>query len=676
MLAHIPLILLLLFACSGPDAPPLTEERPLPSGRYIDDPMSSKGYNLDDYQRRTDTVIDSFNEAPLLRKRVQAGGLPPLEKRLPENPLVMIPWEDIGRYGGHLKYTEFTIGYDHYLRHLNESQLVEQVPEPGVAIYKWLDGTVQPGILEYWEQNEEATVFTLRIRKGLKWSDGVKVTTDDVRYCIEDVLFNDAVNPILPEWARWGGTPVLLDVVGTHTFRLTFGKPYGLFISQMIGWRWHQLMLPAHYLKQFHRDYTPLEELLPQMARYGYAESDWGRFYLTIGGVGQAAGGFVPGRIPNIRDYPTLDPWLHIEQPNPGDYVLERNPYFYKIDPEGRQLPYMDGLRRTFVSDLQVQNLKILASETDLQFQFVRLSDFPLFKRNELKSAYWVIPLPAWQDYMLIFPLNLRPNDPVLRPIMADIRFRQALSLALNREEIKEALFLGFGRPAQLEPLPNSPWYDEAFAGAGVDYDPQQANRLLDEMGLVWDEDQEYRLRPDGKPLTIRIDYYDVTPPAGPGSEMAAAFWEEIGVRTQVRQMDGARYWQLRGANENQVTAWWANGAVPNDFSFIGGFSMSYPWQQWYQTQGAAGQKPPDWAQKTFRNRDILFSAPDAAERNRAGKEIFRTHSEHLWNIGTVADVPVPVIYSKRLGNIGIAEQRNHYAITVAEAAEQWYFKD
>ena len=89
--------------------------------------MSSRGYNLDDFQQRTGSIISPFKEAPLLQKRVQAGALPPVAERLPENPLVMVPWEDIGRYGGHLKYTEFTIGYDHYLRHLNEAQLLEQV---------------------------------------------------------------------------------------------------------------------------------------------------------------------------------------------------------------------------------------------------------------------------------------------------------------------------------------------------------------------------------------------------------------------------------------------------------------------------------------------------------------------------------------------------------------------
>lgn len=675
MRQHFPLLLIILLVSCGPGAPAETLERPIPTGKYIDDPMSGRSYNLADFESQSGSAISSFSEAPLLADRVRDGLLPPVSERLPENPLVLVPWEKLGRYGGDLRFTEFTIGYDHYLRHLNEAQLLEQRPEPGVAIYKWMEGSVQPGVLENWSRNADASLFTLRIRSGLKWSNGVPVTTEDVRYRVEDVLFNADVVPILPQWARWGGKPVQLNILDSHTFELKFAKSYGLFLPQMIGWRWHELMLPAHYLKRFHKDHTPIAELQPLMDRYGYTESDWGRFYLTMGGVGQAAGGFVPGKIPDIGSFPTLDPWLHVSQPNPGDYVLERNPYYYKIDPEGQQLPYLDGLRRTFVSDLQVQNLKILSGETDLQFQFVRLSDFPLFKRNEARSNYWVVPLPAWQDYMLIFPLNLRPDDPVLRPIMADVRFRRALSLALNREEIREALFLGFGRPAQLAPLPASPWYEDGFDRANADYDTSLANQLLDEMDLPWDSEHRYRVRPDGKTLTIRIDYYDVTPPAGPGAEMAATFWEDVGIRTQVQQVDGARYWQLRDANQNQVTAWWANGAVPNDFSFAGGFSMTYPWQQWYDTQGANGQTPPEWAQSIYTLRDTLFSAPSKTKRNQAGTEIFRKNAEYLWNIGTVADVPVPFVYSRRLGNIGVAEQRNHYPITVAEAAEQWFFE-
>ena len=105
-------------------------------------------------------------------------------------------------------------------------------------------------------------------------------------------------------------------------------------------------------------------------------------------------------------------------------------------------------------------------------------------------------------------------------------------------------------------------------------------------------------------------------------------------------------------------------------------FLMTFPWQQWNNTQGESGRIPPDWVQAVYKNRDILFSSPSAEERNRAGTEIFRIHAEHLWNIGTVADVPVPFVYSKRLGNITVAEQRNHYAITVAEAAEQWFFRE
>lgn len=648
-----------------------------PSGRFVTDPMSGRSFNLKDYERAACRRIEAFAEPPLLAERVRAGELPPVAERLPENPLVLVPWEEIGRYGGTLRYTEYTIGYDHYLRHLNEADLLEQRPEPGVAVcFKWIEAEPQPGILEHWSQADDAKSFTFRIRRGLRWSDGVPVTTEDVRYCIEHVLLNKNVTPVLPRWAKWGGTPVKLDVIDERTFRLTFGRSYGLFVPFLATMRWGILMLPRHYLKQFHQDLTPLAELEPLMKRYGYAPEDWGRFYLSIGGgLSSGSGSFVPERMPPVGRYPTLDPWLHVRQPNPGDYVLERNPYYYKVDPQGNQLPYIDGLSRTFVSDIQIQNLKILSGETDLQFQFVRLSDYPMFKRAEARGYHRVMLLPAWQDYMLIYPMNVHTADPVVRPILGDVRFRRALSMALNREEIKEAMFLGMGRAAQLAPLPGSPWYRKEFAEAWATYDPDAAGRLLDEMGLPWDAARRFRLTRDGKPFTLRIDYYDVSPTSGPGAELAKAYWEDIGVRTSVEYMDGSRFWQLRGANEAQVTVWWGDGASPAAQSFISGFLMTRPWEQWYETGGATGEEPPAWAQGLFDARERMHSSPDPEARRRAGLEIFEIFSRHLWTIGAVADVPVPFICSVKLGNLEVGKQRGLYTVTVAEAAEQWFFR-
>ena len=244
------------------------------------------------------TKIVAFSEAPELRARVEAGELPPVEERLPDNPLVMVPWEDPGRYGGDLNYVEYIIDYDHYLRHLNEAPLLELLPKRGTAVSKWIDGKLQPGIFEHWEMSRDAREFTFRFRRGLKWSDGVPVTTEDVSFGIDDVVLNKELYGVREQWARSGGAPVELEVIDDATFRLRFAGPYALFLPRVVVWRWRWIMLPAHYLKAFHRKYTPMEKLLPLMDAEGYSEGDWGRF-VNRGGVPYR-------RLGRVHSYPRL----------------------------------------------------------------------------------------------------------------------------------------------------------------------------------------------------------------------------------------------------------------------------------------------------------------------------------------------------------------------------------
>jgi len=597
-----------------------------------------------------------------------------VEERLPENPLVMEPWEEMGKYGGTLNWCEFTIDYDHYLRHLNEVEPLELPPSSVHHRYSGPGGAIEPGILEFWEMSKDGKTFTFRIRKGLKWSDGVPVTTEDVRYTIEDVTLNKEATPVLPTWAKWGGEPVKLEVIDDYTFRLKFVKPYGIFLDQIRGWSYESLIEPSHYLKQFHKKYTSWDKLLPVMEKHGYKGKDeWGRFYSYIQGY-RSAGGFIPTRMPNVFHYPTLRPWIPVEEPNPGEFILERNPYFYKVDTEGNQLPYIDRLHRSYVTDLEVENMKIISGETDLQFQFIRLSDYPLFKRNEEKGGYNVMPLKTWQAQMLHFILNLCPNDPVLREIVQDVRFRRAMSLALNREDFKESIFLGFGRPAQGTVWRGSEFYEEEFEKAYAEYDPDRANKLLDEMGLKWDENHQYRLRPDGKKLTLPLVYYDVTPPATPGAELASEYWKEIGIHVPLKHVNGQYYWKIHNANEYVLTAWWICNASPVG-RWFGNFAHIPMWWQWYTTNGEKGVEPPAVVKRVYELYEIVQSTPSREERIKAGKEIMRIHAENLWSIGTVAGTKSPFIYSKKLGNISVAEKKDYYSITVAEAAEQWFFK-
>jgi len=623
----------------------------------------------------TSALAVKYNEAPMLKVKVAAGEVPPVEERLPENPLVMEPWKEIGKYGGTLETVDISPTWNSIIRHVNDSPLLELPPDSRYHRYNPMGAEIHPGILDRWEMSEDGKVWTFRIRKGLKWSDGIPVTTEDVRYTIEDVYFNKEITPVFPEWLGWGGEPPELKIMDDYTFRLKFVKPYGLFLPnpQSHGRSYRELISPSHYLKQFHVKYTPLDKLEPVMKEYGYSKEEWGRFYNFMDPFGQD-GTYVLGVGDPVK-HPVLNPWRVVSHPKPEEWILERNPYYYKVDTEGNQLPYIDRIHFSVLNDREMITMKILTGEVDIEGgYYARLSDYPLFMENREKGSYEVMLLRDTWDYSLIYFLNLCPEDLVLRKIVQDVRFRQALSLALDREEIRESIFLGFGRPAQWAPVQGSVFYEEEFEKAYVEYNPEKANALLDEMGLKWDENHEYRLRPDGERLTLPFIYYEVFPSCTPGAELAHEYWEEIGISVPVRLVDN--YWTLFGANKTVVTDW-ADAASVLPHWFAAGFQTTTSlWWQWYITGGKEGVEPIPAAKRVYEMRDRMYSTPSEEERMKAAKELFRLQAENLWVIGTVVSVPVPVIYSKKLGNISVAEEKDYYNITPLEAGEQWFFKE
>lgn len=644
-------------------------------GRFVNDPHSGRDFNLADYEAEYGVTLSAFNESPMLAEMVAAGNLPPVEERLPENPAVQIPLEDIGKYGGNLHWVEYTIDYDHYIRHLNETNLLELRPAKGTARYKWMGGEIMPGVYEAWSKSDDSTSFEFTLRKGLKWSDGGAVTTEDIRFYIDDILRNEEITPNVPSWLNYRGQTTGFEVVDEHTVRFVFSEPNGFFLPQMVNWAWSEHLRPAHYFKQFHTGYTDVAELLPLMEKEEFtAAEDWGRWFAGI--QSNVTGGAYSRRTADYRNMPVLQPFAWDSEPQQGEFIMMRNPYFYKVDPAGNQLPYLDSLSRSLVTDLEVENLKIISGETDIQGQFIRLSDYPMFSQNQDAGNYHLMALPAWQDQLLIFPFNFDPADAALGEILRDKRFRQALSLAVDREEVKKSIFLDFGIPSAFAPVAGSAWYKDEFRDAYAEFDLDRANALLDEMGLEWDANNEFRLRSDGERLVLPVDYYDVTPPATPGGELIREFWVEIGVDTKVEQVNGQFYWQKRGANETVGTIWWANGLSPADAVFVSSFLMTPSWWDWYNSQGEGGLEPQDpEAVKLVELFWDLQSATTEEDQIRLGIEIFESHKENVWNIGTVASAPQPFIYNQGLGNVAVAEEREYYHISLMELSEQFYWK-
>ena len=362
-----------------------------------------------------------------------------------------------------------------------------------------------------------------------------------------------------------------------------------------------------------------------------------------------------------------------IEEPNPGEFILERNPYFFKIDPIGQQLPYIDRAHRVFVNNLEVMNAKVVAGETDVQFQFIRLGDVPLFKSNEEKAGYRTMLLPAWQQQVLVYFPNLTPADPVYAAVAQDKRFRQAISLALDRKEIRKSIFLDFGRIAQVSPPRGVDFWKPHMDTAYVEYDVDAANALLDEMGLEWDARRQFRTLPDGRRLSIPFMYYEVTPTATPGAELFAEFMGPIGIDTQIKQVDGRLWWAA--GSEARFANWW-NPTMNFTFGPMKFNVAGMEWNNWYNSGGETGQEPPPEAKRLYELRDLLYSTGDADERREVLTEMWENQAENLWVIGVVAEAPGPFIYDVNLGNVGIAEERGYYSVVVGDAAEQWFWKN
>lgn len=643
-------------------------------------------HNKDEYEALTGTKIEKYHEAPSLAEAVAAGKLPPVEQRLPENPVVAVPWNEVGEYGGAIRWDEYTVGYDHYMRHIGNSQIAlrdasettyynagPSAPDPA-----------KPFIVEGWTQNADATEFTIKLRKGLKWSDGVEVTTDDWKFHIEDELLNPDLVPMPPEWLRWNPdrkeVTTKVEFPDKYTVKITFAMPYGSFINQQFrenSWgAWGSFMAPAHYFKQFHTKYTDIEKILPRMAERGFKTAEeWPNFYTSIwvAGLGDSGPYYIH---PYAKELPVLYPWIVDEVREDGSATLKRNPYYYVIDPAGNQLPYLDNLRRQFISTKEQMNLDIIAGKVDVQGQFIKIDDFTLFKDNEDKGNYNAIPTRAWQHHVLIYWLNPVVTDTLIAAALNNLEFRRALSIALDREQINEAVFRGLGIPAQFAPPIGTPLYDEALSRNAAEYDPEGAKAILDNLGYKDTDGDGFREAPDGSKFIIPILYYQVTPAADAGVQFAIQYWGDVGLKVETKQVEGLTFWQSQGANEVAISVWWANGPDFGDGAFISGGVNAPLWSQWYNTNGERGVEPPAWYKRIRDIQTERLRVPTVEEQRALDAEGWKLLNENLFIIGTVEGAKNPLILSKDLGNVEYGFDKNFVSPTYWEWAFQWYYKN
>ena len=619
---------------------------------------------LADFERDTGQTITSFGEAPMLAAMVAAGDLPPVEERLPEEPLVFNVFEGIGAYGGTLKAASIGTEY------------TELTPIRGLA------GAVQtanrgPGspidIVPYahkgWEMSEDQKTVTMYLRRGMKWSDGHPYTADDVMFSFEDFLL---IEEFPSGWRRNGWGPMShAEKVDDFTVRLHYTDPFPTLPGWYEFWGgWQPHSYPKHYLSKYHAKYNENADALAKEEGY----DNWVR------AVWQKQASTSDFRVGDLNT-PSVNPWNHEEITT--TYVLHvRNPYHFAIDPAGNQLPYIDRLRVETVADAETLNLKVISGELSVAAIGLSTPDFPLFKENEESGDYQTLMWPRAAGAESFYAFNLTHQDPVQREIFQDVRFRQAMSLAIDREEINKVLFFGLAVPRQAAMDPENSFYKEEWATRYAEYDPDTANRLLDEMGLERGGDG-FRLRPDGEVLTAQI----VIPLEWPShvaiSELVAEYWGDVGVKVDPRSYSIDLVVERLTTNDYDVSVWFlrrtnaSKGYLPsNKFTSNDGWYATQ-WWAWHHSGGEQGEEPPDAFKEFFKLADQWYITADKAERDRIATQLFDFASEQVLLIGTVGYAPVPVVVNNHLGNfprdVRFAGDDVHSLRDVKP--DQWYIK-
>ena len=599
----------------------------------------------------------ALKEAPQLAALVKAGKLPPVAERIGQDPLVIKPLHEIGKYGGTWRggFTgpaDFWNGYrccsgpDHLL------------------FWDYTGDKVTPNIAKGYEMQDGGRTLVLHLRRGMKWSDGKPFTADDFVFWFEDVYRNKDLVPTPSAAMAINGKQGEVQKVDTYTVKFKFADPYYLLPdvlagSTQIGGHAQQGLngmggyAPAHYLKQFHPKYVGPADLDKKVKEEKF--DSWVRMFLYKNDWAKNP------------DLPVLTPWKTVTPSNTPTWTLERNPYSVFVDSEGNQLPYIDRVVLTLGENLEVINLRAIAGEYDFQQRHLDLGKLPVFIENQAKGAYKVHLDPGDYGGDMIIKFNLSYEaDPEIAKWMNTADFRRALAIGIDRDQINETFWLGTGTPSSVVPADGNkynpgPQYRKMWATLDV----KKANEMLDKIGLAKKDAEGFRLRTDGKGrlrieiMTLGGQFLQFTQIA----EMIREQWKKIGIDLVVQEVERSLAVQRTLANEQQLAAWNNDGSEHLftfplhvfPFDLIGVVATSGPlYAKWFQSAGTQGKEPPARMKELMEKFKKAYGVPEK-ERIALGKEVWKISAEEVYIIGVIGMGPASMgvrVVKTSMGNI------------------------
>lgn len=631
---------------------------------------------------RPGTAQTKFNEAPTLAERVKAGKLPPVEQRLPANPRVVeLPGSSIGTYGGDFKDPFVGTGAGDAFW---TSQMIFLTAWRGLVNWNQDYTNWVPNIAESVDVSKDATTYTFKLRKGLKWSDGEPFTSDDVLFYINDIMENKELNNgKFPDGIlKPGKEPPVATKIDDQTFSIKFDVPYGMFLLRMSTYDgWAFVTAPMHYLKQFHAKYNSPENI-KKLIEQTKGASDWVSLFQAHSAVGLGTAQDILARDVN---YPTMFPWIYTQPLGTGNqFIAERNPYYYMVDKAGNQLPYIDRVIGTGYQDEQTMLVDALAGKFDTVANTTDKMK-PLFAKAAETSGLILHPTKSTGGGMVSILFN--ETHPDLGKIFSQKDFRIGMSLAINRKEVIENLYFGQGEPRQISPLESSPLYNKQLTTQYLDYDVEKAKAALDKVLPQKDADG-FRLDPaTGKKLTIvfSVQTGDYGARYGDLAIMLKKYYAAVGVDIVIDTITNDELSKRGDDNAIEATIFtgeggWGITAMLNPRYYVPIDSRSYwgnAWALWYlQPNNKQAVEPP---QAIKDHVDLFKKATQAAteeERIKLMKQVLQNAADNFWVIGVsspsdsyhpvsakLANVPENWVWDWDPGGYSIA------------LPEQWYFK-
>ena len=638
-------------------------------------------YDLAEFQTAAGCEME-FSENPeiaALNGEIQGNpDLPPLAERLPEEPLVVVPYDSIGNYGGTLNA----------LSNATEAGTSDFLSTRHVNLVRYADdlNTIVPNIAKSWEWNDDFTQLTFTLRKGHKWSDGAPFTSADLKFWYDNLALDPKIIEKPQSYVLVAGERMTVDTPDdvTVVFNLPAPKP-GLLAHFATSYA--QAFQPMHFLGQYHPDINEGADALAQECGFEtgievvsayYGNSDW-----TDTPSPMLSN---PDKIDCLPKgtQPTLESHIYISDTTEGRKLVA-NPYFHMVDTTGQQLPYISRQDELYANDNEVRILKLVNGEADYKSQSLTLASAPLLLENQESGDFSVQLKPQIASYTVAF--NVTAEDEAKRAVFGDVRFRRAMSVAMNRDEMNEVAFFGQGRPVQYTGFSPRPEYvDPSLEEAFLQYDPDMAKALLDEIGMVDTDGDGFRELPSGDAITLNLQFA-TQGIAGEVVELMGQHWADVGVQTTVKEVTPDEYRSAQSSNQLDVLMWLKGQpeAVHLGDStyweppFDGYFDLrtGMLWAEYIDSNGASGVEPPAWVDE-MRQKAIEFQSaqPGSPEQAAAGAWLAEKMVEEMLFLGTVV-APAPIYSRNALKNVTEFQTWSYeYYRTYPYRAAQWWLDE